>query len=186
MATPEITRTPLPTGTWVVDPAHSVVGFTAKHAGVSTVRGLFRDFDGRLEVSDLGIAVATGSVRAASVDTGVEARDEHLRSADFFDADNWPELTFVSRRIEPGDAEDEARIVGDLTIRGVTHEIALRAEVAGPAPDDSDRLRVGLTVTGELSRSDYGMRFNHMLGGGNALVSDKIKLALDVSAVRQD
>jgi polyisoprenoid-binding protein YceI len=186
MATPEITRTALPTGTWVVDPAHTVVGFTAKHAGVSTVRGQFRDFDGRLEVSDLGIAVAWGSVRTASVDTGVEVRDEHLRSADFFEVDTYPEMEFVSRSIEPGELDDEAIITGDLTIRGITKEIVLRAEIAGPAPDHDDNLRVGLSITGQLSRRDYGMRFNHMLGGGNALVGDRIKLVLDVSAVRQE
>ena len=185
MATPEITRLTLPTGTWVVDPAHTVVGFAAKHAGVSTVRGVFRQFEGRLEVSDLGIAVASGTVRTASVDTGVDARDEHLRSPDFFEVGTYPEMSFVSRSIEPGD-DDEIVIRGDLTIRGITHEIVLRAEVDGPGPDDQDQMRVGLTITGQLSRKDYGMRFNHMLGGGNALVGDKIKLALDVSAVRQD
>ncbi len=185
MATPEITKLALPTGTWVVDPAHSVVGFTAKHAGVSTVRGQFRDFDGRLEVNELGIAVAWGTVRTASVDTGVEMRDEHLRSADFFEVDAYPDMSFVSTSIEPGD-DDEVVIRGDLTIRGIAKPIELRAEVAGPAPDDADRLRVGLSITGQLRRSDYGMRFNHMLGGGNALVSDRIRLVLDVSAVRQD
>ena len=186
MATPEITRIALPTGTWVVDPAHTVVGFTAKHAGVSTVRGQFRDFDGRLEVSDLGIGVAWGSVRTASVDTGVDMRDDHLRSPDFFEADPYPEMEFVSRSIEAGELDDEVVITGDLTIRGITKEIVLRAEVAGPAPDDEDRLRVGLQITGQVSRKDYGMKFNHMLGGGNALVGDRIKLVLDVSAVRQE
>ena len=184
MATPDITRLTLPTGTWVVDPDHTVVGFTAKHAGVSTVRGQFRDFEGRLEVSDLGIAVASGTVRTASVDTGVDARDEHLRSPDFFEVGTYPEMSFVSRSIESDD--DEIVIHGDLTIRGITNEIVLRAEVDGPGPDDEDQLRVGLTITGQLSRKDYGMRFNHMLGGGNALVGDRIKLVLDVSAVRQE
>jgi len=184
MATPDTISTPLPTGTWVVDPAHTVVGFTAKHAGVSTLRGQFREFEGRLDVSDLGIAVASGSVRTASADTGVDQRDEHLRSPDFFEVGTYPEMTFVSKSIERDD--DEVLIRGDLTIRGITKEIELRAEVDGPGPDDQGQLRVGLTITGQLSRKDYGMRFNHMLGGGNALVGDKIKLVLDVSAVRQD
>src|SRR3712207_9393010 len=109
MSTPEITRLVLPTGTWVVDPDHTVVGFTAKHAGVSTVRGQFREFAGRLDVSEDGIADASGTVATASVDTGVRQRDDHLRSADFFEAEHHPEMTFDSRRIE---ARSEERRVG--------------------------------------------------------------------------
>ena len=121
MATPEITKLVLPTGTWVVDPAHTVVGFTAKHAGVSTVRGQFRDFDGRLEVSPNGVTTAGGSVRTASVDTGVDMRDDHLRSADFFEVDVWPEMSFAATSIEPAGDEDEILIRGELTKIGRAH-----------------------------------------------------------------
>jgi polyisoprenoid-binding protein YceI len=181
-----ITRTtPVPAGTWVADASHTTIGFAVKHMGIATVRGEFKEFEGALEIGDdLSTARAWGTVRAASVDTGEAKRDEHLRSPDFFDAAAHPELTFASRRVEAVD-EDAFRIVGDLTLHGVTNEIVLTAEVQGADVDPWGNERVGLEITGELSRAAYGMRFNQALGSGNALVGDKVKLALDVSAVKR-
>ena len=184
MTTATLTKPLIPTGTWQVDPAHSRVGFAVKHMGVATVRGEFREFEGTLEITeDLSEARAYGTVKAASVDTNQEQRDEHLRSEDFFGADANPELRFESTSIEAID-EDTFRIVGDLTMNGVTNEIELKAEVGGTEIGPHGEERVGLEVTGQLSRKDYAMRFNAALGSGNAVVADKVKLALDIAAVK--
>jgi polyisoprenoid-binding protein YceI len=187
MATaPTITRTGIPTGTWTIDPVHSKVGFAVKHMGVATVRGEFREFEGTIEVGeDLESSRVHGTVRAASVDTNQEQRDEHLRSADFFDAENHPELRFESQRIEVLD-DGTLRIVGALTMNGMTRELELHAEVVGVGLGAGDEERIGLEVSGRLSRRDYGMRFNAALGSGNAVVADKVRLEVDVAAVKQD
>lgn len=179
------TPTLVPTGTWSVDPSHSTVGFQVKHMGIATVRGTFGEFEGTLEVGDdLANAKATGTVKVASVDTAEDARDDHLRSADFFDAESNPELTFESTAIEPLD--DEAfRITGNLTLHGVTREVVLHADVQGTDVDPWGNDRVGLEITGQLNRGDFDMTFNQALGSGNMLVSDKVKLSLDISAVKQ-
>jgi polyisoprenoid-binding protein YceI len=186
MTTVTITRTAIPTGTWQIDPVHSKVGFAVKHMGVATVRGEFREFEGAIEVGeDLESSHARGTVKAASVDTNQDQRDEHLRSADFFDVASHPELRFESKRIEAVD-DETLRIVGELTMNGVTRELELAAEVLGTGLGASDEERIGLEATGELSRRDYGMRFNAALGSGNAVVADKVKLVLDIAAVKQD
>ena len=179
------TATLIPTGTWTVDPAHSKVGFAVKHMGIATVRGEFGEFEGTLEISpDLSSARAYGKVTTASVDTNQTQRDEHLRSPDFFDAASHPEIAFESSQIELVD-EDTYRITGQLTLHGVTKEIVLNAEIQGTETDpQTGNERVGLEVTGQLSRGDYGMEFNMALGSGNMLVADKVKLALDIAAIK--
>jgi polyisoprenoid-binding protein YceI len=185
MSTSSITPTVVPAGTWTVDPAHSQVGFAVKHMGIATVRGEFQDFEGTLEIGeDLSSAKAYGKVKVGSVNTNETQRDDHLRSPDFFHAEEHPELTFESTRIEAID-DETFRITGKLTIHGVTGEIVLHAEVQGTDTDPWGNERVGLEITGQLSRGDYGMTFNQALGSGNMLVGDKVKLALDVSAVKQ-
>jgi polyisoprenoid-binding protein YceI len=153
--------------------------------GIATVRGEFTAFEGTLELGDdLSSAKVRGTVMAASVDTNEPQRDAHLRSADFFDADAYPELTFESTRIEPVE-DDTFRITGELTMRGVTNELVLIAEINGVDVDPFGNEKIGLEVTGQLSRGDYGMTFNQALGSGNVLVSDKVKLALDLSAIKE-
>ena len=175
--------TPL-TGTWSVDTAHSRVEFQVKHLGIATVRGSFREFAGALDVTgEVSGAQAYGTVKAGSVDTSEAQRDEHLRSADFFDADQYPELSFRSTAIRALD-DESLEIVGDLTMRGVTKPITLKADIQGYEQDPWGNDRVGLEVTGQLSRGDWGMTFNQALGSGNVLVSDKVKLHLDISAVK--
>jgi polyisoprenoid-binding protein YceI len=172
------------TGTWEVDPAHTRVGFAVKHMGVSTVRGEFREFEGAFEVAeDLSSSRAYGTVQAASVDTNQPQRDEHLRSADFFGAEENPELRFESTRIEEI-GEDTFRVVGDLAMNGVTNEVELLAEVTGSDIGPAGEERIGLEITGQVSRRDYQMRFDAALGSGNAVVADKVKLALDVAVVK--
>ena len=174
--------TPL-TGTWAVDPAHSRVEFQVKHLGIATVRGAFREFDGTLELSDDG-AQAYGTVKATSVDTNEPQRDDHLRSGDFFDAEQHPDLAFRSTAIRQLD-DDTLEIAGELTMRGVTRPIALKAEIQGYEQDPWGNDRVALEASGQLSRAEWGMTFNQALGSGNVLVSDKVKLRLDISAVKQ-
>jgi polyisoprenoid-binding protein YceI len=175
----------IPTGTWTADSAHSKVGFAVKHMGIATVRGEFTDFEGTLEIGDdLSAAKAWGAVKVASVDTQEQQRDDHLRSPDFFDAGSYPEISFESTRIEPV-GDETFRVTGNLTLHGVTQEVTLHAEVMGTDVDPWGNERVGLEITGQLSRGDYDMKFNQALGSGNMLVADKVNLALDISAVKQ-
>jgi polyisoprenoid-binding protein YceI len=176
---------PVAAGTWAVDPAHSRVGFAVKHLGIATVRGTFESFDGALVIGDdLASGRITGTVAAASVNTQEAQRDEHLRSADFFDATEYPQITFTADVLRQRD-DDEFDIEGELALHGVNRPITLRAVVQGVETDPWGNERVGLEITGELSRGEYGMKFNQVLGSGNALVSDKVKISLDVSAVKQ-
>jgi polyisoprenoid-binding protein YceI len=178
------TATIAPTGTWTVDPAHSRVGFAVKHLGIATVRGVFTDFEGTLEIGeDLSSAKVYGTVKTASVNTSESDRDKHLLSADFFDVENYPEIRFESTKIEAID-DNEVKITGNLTMNGVTKEIVLHAEVGGTEIDPWGNERVGLEATGQLSRSDFGIKFNMALGSGNVAVGDKVKLSLDISAVK--
>ena len=179
------TPTVIPAGTWVVDQAHSRVEFQVKYMGVAIVRGTFRAFEGTLEIGDgFRSTRMIGAVDVASVDTNEPKRDAHLRSSDFFDAELNPQIVFESTSIAQLD-DEELRITGDLTMHGVTREITLHADVQGIETDPSGNERVGLEISGQLNRDDYGMRFNQALGSGNVLVSDKVKLVLDVSAIRQ-
>jgi polyisoprenoid-binding protein YceI len=178
------TATAAPVGTWNVDGAHSNVNFQVKHLGIATVRGAFTKFEGTLELGDdLSTSKAYGTVEVASVDTNEDGRDEHLRSADFFDAEQFPQITFESTEIKSVD-DDELEITGDLSIHGVTNSITLKAELTGTEEDPWGNQRVGLEVEGALARKDYGMTFNQALGSGNVVVSDKVKLSLDISAVK--
>ena len=178
------TATIAPSGTWTVDASHSKVGFAVKHLGIATVRGEFKEFDGTFEIGeDLSTSRAFGVVKTASIDTNEQARDEHLRSADFFDAATHGDIRFESTAIEQVD-DDTLRITGDLTINGVTRSEVFHAELQGTETDPWGNERVGFEVTGQISRGDYGMTFNQILGSGNSLVGDKVKIALDISAVK--
>jgi polyisoprenoid-binding protein YceI len=175
----------IPTGTWTVDPAHSSVEFGIKHMGIATVRGKFTEFEGTLAVGDdLASSSARGNVKVASITTDEEQRDAHLRSPDFFDAEEYPEITFESTQVEAID-EESSHIVGNLTMRGVTRKVKLKAVVQGTDVDPWGNERVGLEVVGVLKRSDFDMKFNQALGSGNMLVGDKVNVSLDISAVKQ-
>ncbi len=176
------TKTPLPTGTWNVDPIHSSVEFHVKHLGIATVKGVFTDFEGTLNVGEDGVS-AHGSVKVASVDTREPQRDAHLRSPDFFDAETYPEITFKSTSIRAIDDED-FEIEGDFTIHGVTQPLKLKATVEGTETDPQGNDRVGLSASAQINRSDYDMKFNMALGSGNVVVSDKVKILLEISAVK--
>jgi polyisoprenoid-binding protein YceI len=175
----------VPAGTWTVDPAHSTVGFAVKHLGIATVRGKFDEFEGTLQIAEHDeSARAYGTVKAVSVNTNDAGRDEHLRSADFFGVEQNPELRFESTELTQID-EDTFDIVGELTMNGITKTVKLQAEVEGTETDPWGNERVGLEVRGQLNRGDWDMTFNQALGSGNLLVGEKVRLELDISAVKQ-
>jgi polyisoprenoid-binding protein YceI len=180
------TKSLIPTGTWTVDAAHSTVGFAVKHMGIANVRGQFTEFQGTLEVGeDLASSSARGSVKVASITTDEEQRDKHLRSPDFFNVEEFPEILFESTLVEAIDDESMS-VVGNLTMHGVTQEVRLKAVVQGTDTDPWGNERAGLEVVGCLKRSDFDMKFNQALGSGNVLVGDKVNMSLSISAVRQE
>ena len=183
MATITATTPAIAAGTWNVDPSHSSVEFQVKHMGIATVKGFFSEFAGSLEVAEDGTVTAAGTVDAASVNTRNPQRDEHLRSPDFFDAENRPELGFRSKAVEQLD-DESYRIVGDLTIRGTTREVELHAVATGADLDPWGNTRVGLEVTGEIDRTEFGLTWNQALESGGVLVGKKVKILLDISAVK--
>ncbi len=174
------------TGIWDIDPAHSGVEFSARHAMVATVRGRFNGFSGTIEVGDeLAGSTTEVTIDAASIDTGNEDRDNHLRSPDFLDVERFPTLRFRATRVEVGDEEGEHRIFGELTIRDVTREVELSATYNGTSTDPWGNLRAGIEASTTISRKDWGLTWNAALEAGGVLVGDKVKITLDVSAVKR-
>ncbi|MFJ8585398.1 YceI family protein [Streptomyces sp. NPDC093595] len=173
------------TGEYTIDPAHSSIGFTARHAMVTNVRGSFADYSGSLTLdgSDPAASAASIDVKIGSIDTGNADRDGHLRSADFFDAEQFPLMTFRSTSAEALGGSDY-RITGDLTIKGVTKPISIDLEFNGAAKDPFGNERVGFEGKAELLRSAWGLTWNAALETGGVLVSDKIKLTFEISAIR--
>lgn len=182
-ATPAAATTPLPSGTWQVDPIHSSVEFHVKHLGIATVKGQFKTFEGTFEVGTDG-ARAFGTVDVTSVDTREPQRDEHLRSADFFEVERFPKIQFESTAIRSLE-EDELEIDANLTIHGVTRPVTFKAVFEGAETDPQGNDRVGVSASAQISRGDFDMKFNAALGSGNLVVADKVKILVDVSAVRQ-
>jgi polyisoprenoid-binding protein YceI len=179
------TTTLVPAGTWEVDPAHSSVEFSIKHMGIANVRGRFADFQGTVEVGqDAWSAKARGSIRVASIDTGEAQRDTHLRSADVFDADAFPEITYESTKVEPLD-ENSSRVWGNLTMHGITREVKLDLVLQGTDTDPWGNERAGAEIQGFLNRKDFDMKFSQALGSGNLLVGDKVRIAIEISGIRK-
>ena len=168
-----------------IDRSHSVLGFSAKHFMVTTVRGEFKDFDGTVEVDgdDYKTVKAEVVIKTASVTTNTEQRDAHLRSADFFDVEKYPEMRFVSSAVEKK-GEDSYQLKGDLTIKDITRPIELNATVEGRFNDPYGNERTGVTLRGEIDREAFGLTWNQVLEAGAVMVSKKIKLELDVAVAR--
>ena len=169
-------------GTWDIDPAHSEVGFKVRHMMVTNVRGNFSDFKGTLELDETDITRSTVDVtiQAASIYTGVEKRDEHLRSPDFFDAAKFPALTFKSKRFTKI-SDSSFQIIGDLSIHGVSREVVLEAEgLDQQARDPYGNTITGASATTKLNRKDYGLNWNKALETGGFLVGDEITILLEV------
>ena len=172
--------------TWTVDAAHSHLGFAIKHLMIATVRGRFTQAQGTVTVDESNPATATIdiAVPTASVDTGDEKRDAHLRSADFFDVERYPNITFRSKRVE-ATSDNSFRIVGDLTIRDVTREVVLDAELLGRAKDPWGQERAAFEATTKFKRSEYSLTWNAALETGGVLVGDEVKVELEVQLIKQ-
>ncbi|MBC2902980.1 YceI family protein [Streptomyces cupreus] len=172
------------TGDYAIDTAHSTLGFVARHAMVTNVKGKFLEFTGSLHLdgSDPSRSTASLDVKMESVDTGSADRDGHLKSADFFKTEEFPTMTFRSTKAEA--LGDDYRITGDLEILGTTKPITIDLEFNGAAKDPFGNERVGFEGKAELLRSDFGLTWNAALETGGVLVSDKIKLNFDISAIR--
>lgn len=174
------------TGDYVIDPAHSSIGFTVRHAMVTNVRGAFTEHEGTLHLDGADPARSTASidVKIASVDTGIADRDGHLRSGDFFDAETFPLMTFRSTEARQLGG-DTYRITGELTIKDVTRPLSIDLEFNGSATDPYGNERVGFEGSTEILRSDWGLTWNAALEAGGVMVSDKVKLTFDISAIKQ-
>ncbi len=172
-------------GTYTLDPAHSRIGFVARHAMVTKVRGSFNDFTGAavLDGDNPANSTATVTIQAKSIDTRNAQRDEHLRGNDFLAMDEYPEITFVSTAVRQTGA-DEFELTGDLTIRGVTRPVAIPFTFEGAATDPFGNFRAGFEGSVTINRKDYGVTWNAALEGGGVLVSDKVTLEFEISAIR--
>ncbi|HEU0130191.1 MAG TPA: YceI family protein [Mycobacteriales bacterium] len=175
------------TGTYDIDASHSSLEFAAKHAMVTTVRGRFSDFSGvlHLDGADPEASRAEVTINVGSLDSRSDQRDEHLRGADFFDVEKYPRITFKSTRAARGKDDDEYRLWGDLTIKGVTREVELVLTFTGSAQDPWGGQRVGFEGHATVNRKDWGLTWNVALEAGGILVSDKVKLNLDIAAVKR-
>lgn len=171
-------------GTWVIDGAHSAFNFTARHAMVTKVRGKFADISGELTIDgdNPNNSSVVASAKAASIDTGNAQRDRHLRTGDFLEAETYPQLSFSSTAVAVH--EDTVTVTGNLTIKGVSKEFTIDLEWEGPAKDPMGNERLGFEGKFEINRTDFGVNFNAALETGGVLISEKVIITLDVSAVR--
>lgn len=172
-------------GHYDLDAAHSRLGFVARHVMVTKVRGSFHEFAGSfdLDASNWSASAAQVTIQVASIDTGSEQRDGHLRTNDFFDAPNHPLITFTSTRVEQT-AEDTFAVTGDLTIKGITRPVTVDFAYTGSAVDPYGNTRVGFEGSSTIDRTDFGITFNAPLESGGVLVSNKITLEFDISAIK--
>jgi polyisoprenoid-binding protein YceI len=173
------------TGTYRIDPTHSRIGFWARHAMVTKVRGSFNEYEGEgyFDAENPAASHLNLTIKAASIDTRNADRDAHLRSNDFFDMDNYPEITFRSTSVEPA-GESTYRVAGDLTIKGTTNPVEFELELTGSAVDPFNNQRIGLEGSTTVNRKDWGVNFNAPLETGGVLISEKVTLEFEVSAVK--
>lgn len=172
---------------WNIDTTHSQVTFSVKHMMVSTVKGNFNIFGGKLDIDETNPANSWVEAEAdvSSINTRDENRDNHLRSGDFFDATTHPTITFKSKKIESAGG-DEYRVLGDLTIRGVTKEVLFNAEYSGQVKDPYGNQRAGLNAKAAINRKDFGLTWNGLLETGGAVVGDKVTIEIDLEATKEN
>ena len=187
MTTTTSALTTIPTGTYTIDPTHSRIGFVARHAMVTKVRGSFNEFEGSgsFDAEDLDSSSLQLTIKAASIDTRSTDRDNHLRSNDFFDMETYPDITFVSTALAQTD-DDTYRVTGDLTIKGVSKPVTVDFEYTGTAVDPYGNQRIGLDGRTTVNRKDWGVNWNAALEAGGVLVSEKVTLEFEVSAIRTE
>lgn len=169
---------------YTIDSAHSSVDFSIRHLVVAKVRGRFTRFTGSLELDadDITRSRVTAEIEAASISTNEDKRDAHLRSADFFDVETHPRLTFASKRVEC--VGRQLHVTGDLTIRGITREVVLRVEELGLAKDPWGNQRAAFSASTSIDRKDYGLHWNQLLEAGGVMVGEKVEISLDIEAVQ--
>jgi polyisoprenoid-binding protein YceI len=174
------------TSLWTIDPSHSLVEFSVRHMMISTVKGRFTGIQGTIAdvAADPTQSSVTVEIDAATISTGDDKRDGHLRSPDFFDVENFPKVTFKSTRIEG--SRDEFKITGDLTVRDQTHPVTLDATFNGAGTNPYGKTVASFSATTKLNRKDFGLNWNVALETGGVLVSDQFKLELEIQAVKQD
>ena len=174
------------TDRWEIDSSHSSVHFSVRHLVIAKVRGSFARWSGTVYVPDGDFSRATVAVTidASSIETGVADRDAHLKSADFFDVAQYPELRFVGKRVEPRSAS-EIDVVGDLTIKGITREVILRVEQHGQAKDPWGNVRTAFSAKTSIERKDFGLTWNQALETGGVMVGDRVEIEADIEAVKQ-
>jgi polyisoprenoid-binding protein YceI len=170
-------------GTYTIDPAHSTVEFAVRHMMISTVKGNFGDVTGTLTIPETGAPQVDVTIKTASIDTRNEMRDNHLKSGDFFDVEKFPEIRFVSTSAQRTD--DGYKLVGDLTIKGVTRPVTLSVVEEGAGVDPWGNQKIAFSATGKFNRGDFGLNWNAALETGGVLVSDEVKVSLDVQLVKQ-
>lgn len=175
------------TSTWAIDSVHSIAEFAAKHMMVSTVKGRFRTLEGTIHIDEANPinSSVTASIETASIDTGDERRDGHLRSDDFFNAERFPKITFQSTKVEKVD-EEHWKITGDLTIRDVTKPVVLDTEFEGQIKDAYGKQRAAFSAETTINRKEFGLNWNGVLEAGGVVVGDRIRVMLNIAAVRQD
>jgi polyisoprenoid-binding protein YceI len=177
------------TGTWAIDPAHSDVGFAIRHLMISNVKGHFTKFEGQIVTAeDPRKSGVTATIDMTSIDTAIAARDEHLRTADFFEVETYPTMSYRSTGIRPDG--DGFLMEGELTLKGVTRPVPLTLEINGfsvdPfAPDPAVGARAGFTATGEINRMDFGVSYNGPVPGGGVLIGEKVQIILEIEAALQ-
>jgi polyisoprenoid-binding protein YceI len=169
-------------GTWTIDPVHSEVGFTVRHMMVSKVRGKFNEFSGEVVTAENPLeSRVSATIDLRSIDTGNNDRDNHIRSADFFEVDTFTTMTYHSTDVRIDG--DDFVLDGELTLKGVTKPVSLRLELGGFGPDGHGGTRAGFSATGEIKRSDFGIDFNAVLETGGLVVSDKVTINLEIEAI---
>ncbi|MFD2554925.1 YceI family protein [Sphingobacterium tabacisoli] len=171
--------------TWNLDTAHSEIEFKVRHMMISSVKGQFKNFEVSInsESDDISKGVVTVKIDTSSIDTKNEQRDQHLKGGDFFDAAQYPEITFVSTSVV-GDVQDEFKIHGDLTVKGITKPIVIKAEFGGMAKDPWGNDKVGYTVKGAINRSEFGLTWNAALETGGVMVSEEVKFEGELQFVK--
>ena len=170
--------------TYKVDPLHTSVSFSVRHFGINSVKGKFKEFEGALVLEGDTLKEASGTIQVKSVDTGVEKRDNHLRTADFFDAAKYPTITFKTKRVEKG-GSGQPVLIADFTMRGVTKELRLPAKMSKPTKDPWGGVRVGLEAKTKLNRKDYGINYNELLETGVMAVGEEVELEINTEAIKE-
>ena len=173
---------------WSIDPAHSEIAFKTKHLMISNVKGVFREFDASIYTTgnDFSSAKIDFWMNPSSVDTGEKKRDEHLKSADFFDVGNHKKITFVSDSFEKSGKDDRYNLSGNLTIKGVTNRIKLDVEFGGIMKDPYGNEKAGFTINGKINRKDWGLNWNAVLEAGGVMVSDEVRIICEVELLKQN